>query len=167
MSLTVATLARAKNAADIYADSRAKSVDAARSRLGLAQSGSIGLAQASTGVTSPPSIGAPGDPVSPMLHTRTIDPPKHFTGVEQPFSLRPVQEIERSRTFGSLVEKAAREALSDVRHGERMSKLGVLGRVDTQSVVEALSAAELTIQSVVAIRDRVVGAYQEILRMQI
>jgi flagellar hook-basal body complex protein FliE len=32
-------------------------------------------------------------------------------------------------------------------------------------VVEAVNAAELTLQTVVAVRDRIIGAYQEIMRM--
>ena len=39
--------------------------------------------------------------------------------------------------------------------------------VDAQGVVEALSQAELALQTAVTIRDRVVAAYQEILRMPI
>ncbi|MEM0930112.1 MAG: flagellar hook-basal body complex protein FliE [Pseudomonadota bacterium] len=39
--------------------------------------------------------------------------------------------------------------------------------VDAQTVVEALSQAELALQTAVTIRDRVVAAYQEVLRMPI
>ena len=39
--------------------------------------------------------------------------------------------------------------------------------VDAQGVVEALSEAELALQTAVTIRDRVVAAYQEVLRMPI
>jgi flagellar hook-basal body complex protein FliE len=40
-------------------------------------------------------------------------------------------------------------------------------RIDTQGVVEAFSQAELALQTAVTVRDRVVAAYQEILRMPI
>ncbi len=39
------------------------------------------------------------------------------------------------------------------------------GAIDAQSVVEALSQAEMALQMAVTVRDRVVGAYQELLRM--
>jgi len=42
-----------------------------------------------------------------------------------------------------------------------------LGRADLTEVVTAVSAAEVTMQAVVAVRDRVVQAYQEILRRPI
>lgn len=41
------------------------------------------------------------------------------------------------------------------------------GQLDTQSVVEALSQAELALQTAITVRDRVVSAYQDILRMPI
>jgi flagellar hook-basal body complex protein FliE len=40
-------------------------------------------------------------------------------------------------------------------------------KLDTQGVVEAFSQAELALQTAVTVRDRVVSAYQEILRMPI
>lgn len=39
------------------------------------------------------------------------------------------------------------------------------GAVDAQAVVEALAEAEMALQAAVTVRDRVVGAYQELLRM--
>lgn len=39
--------------------------------------------------------------------------------------------------------------------------------VDAQTVVEALSQAELALQTTITIRDRIVSAYQEVLRMPI
>jgi flagellar hook-basal body complex protein FliE len=41
------------------------------------------------------------------------------------------------------------------------------GRTDAQAVVEALATAEVALESAVIIRNRVVEAYQELLRMPI
>ena len=41
------------------------------------------------------------------------------------------------------------------------------GELATQDVVQAVMAAELTIQTVTAVRDRAIQAYQELLRMPI
>jgi flagellar hook-basal body complex protein FliE len=41
------------------------------------------------------------------------------------------------------------------------------GQASLQQVVQAVMMAEQTLQTVVAVRDKVVGAYQEISRMQI
>jgi flagellar hook-basal body complex protein FliE len=51
--------------------------------------------------------------------------------------------------------------------GEQASIQGLEGKLDAQSVVEAVAAAELTLQTVTAVRDRVVEAYQELIRMPI
>lgn len=39
------------------------------------------------------------------------------------------------------------------------------GTTGTQSVVEAIAQAEMALQTAVTVRDRIVGAYQEVLRM--
>jgi flagellar hook-basal body complex protein FliE len=69
--------------------------------------------------------------------------------------------------FGSMLSQVASDAASTVRHAERISIDGVQGRATTQQVVEAVMQAEHTLQSAVAIRDKVVAAYLEISRMQI
>ena len=50
---------------------------------------------------------------------------------------------------------------------EETVKAGLAGRADPQAVVEALAATELAVQTAVAVRDKVVEAYQEILRMPV
>ena len=47
------------------------------------------------------------------------------------------------------------------------SRLATAGKTNVTDVVEAVSSAEVTLQAVTAVRDRVVNAYQEILRMPI
>ncbi|MEL6125099.1 MAG: flagellar hook-basal body complex protein FliE [Pseudomonadota bacterium] len=54
-----------------------------------------------------------------------------------------------------------------MRAGEETAKAGLTGTADPQSVVEALAATELAVETAVTVRDRVVEAYQEILRMPV
>lgn len=56
---------------------------------------------------------------------------------------------------------------SAVAEGEKASAAYLAGGADPHSVVEALSAAELAIDAAVVIRDKVVEAYQELLRMPV
>lgn len=70
-------------------------------------------------------------------------------------------------SFSELVRDAAATAAQTTREAERMTVQASLGRADLTEVVTAVSAAEVTMQAVVAVRDRVVTAYQEILRMPI
>jgi flagellar hook-basal body complex protein FliE len=63
--------------------------------------------------------------------------------------------------------KARTLPASSNRWREQASIQGLEGKLDAQSVVEAVAAAELTLQTVTAVRDRVVEAYQELIRMPI
>lgn len=72
-----------------------------------------------------------------------------------------------STRFADLLGSAARTALESVRNAENATAQGLAGKADTQAVVEALSNAELTMQTVVAVRDRVLGAYNDVMRMNI
>jgi flagellar hook-basal body complex protein FliE len=69
--------------------------------------------------------------------------------------------------FASMVGEAASAALNTMRHAERTTARGVAGRADVQEVVQALGNAEVTMQAVVAVRDKIVGAYNDILRMSV
>lgn len=69
--------------------------------------------------------------------------------------------------FGSMVSQAATSALQTVRNSEQVATAGVNGTADVQQVVQALSDAELTMQTVVAVRDKVLGAYNDIMKMTI
>lgn len=70
-----------------------------------------------------------------------------------------------SPSFGDLVRSATESAIETQRNSEKMAADAVVGKADLTDVVQAVSDAEVTLQTVVAIRDRVISAYQEILRM--
>ena len=69
--------------------------------------------------------------------------------------------------FADALAAAASEMAQTLRTGESAARQAVSGQGDVQSVVEALTSAELALQTAVAVRDRVVEAYQEVLRMPI
>jgi flagellar hook-basal body complex protein FliE len=70
-------------------------------------------------------------------------------------------------TFGGLLEKVMADALEAGRRSEAAATRAVIGQANLQDVVEAVNAAEITLQTVVALRDRMIGAYQDIARMPI
>jgi len=76
-------------------------------------------------------------------------------------------EGQGSQDFASFFRSIAQQTLGTLEAGERASIQGLEGRLDAQSVVEAVAAAELTLQTVTAVRDRVIEAYQELIRMPI
>ena len=70
-------------------------------------------------------------------------------------------------TFGAMLEQTLSKAIDAGHQSEAVATAAVSGRTSLQEVVEAVNAAELTLQTVVAVRDRMIAAYQEILRMPI
>jgi len=69
--------------------------------------------------------------------------------------------------FGSMVETMVGEAAGSLRQAETASAKQVAGKGDLVDVVTAIGAAETALNTVVAVRDRVVNAYSDIMRMQI
>jgi flagellar hook-basal body complex protein FliE len=69
--------------------------------------------------------------------------------------------------FASLIGNMFTDAAKATRTSEAVSRQSVTGKADLVDVVQAINNAEVALESVVAVRDRVVGAYQEIMRMQI
>lgn len=70
-------------------------------------------------------------------------------------------------TFANLVKSALNEATRIGKTAETASIAAVNDRADLSKVVTAVAEAELALQTVVTIRDRVIEAYREIMRMPI
>src|ERR1700752_482131 len=70
-------------------------------------------------------------------------------------------------TFSDMVGDAAENAMQTMQQAEQVTAAGVAGQTDVQSGVEALSNAEVTMQTVVAVRDKVLGAYNDIMHMSV
>jgi len=71
------------------------------------------------------------------------------------------------QTEGSGFAKMA-QSFSDVLvQGETTAKAAMVGGADPHALVQALAATEIAVETVVAVRDKVVAAYQEILRMPV
>jgi flagellar hook-basal body complex protein FliE len=71
------------------------------------------------------------------------------------------------RGFADALESALGEMRANLERGERAAADTMTGKGDVQTVVETLTATELALETAVTVRDRVVEAYQEILRMPV
>lgn len=72
-----------------------------------------------------------------------------------------------SQGFGGALERAL-QGVVDAGHGaEGQAMQALAGGGDLTHVVTAVSKAELALQAATAVRDRVVSAYQDIMRMPI
>lgn len=70
-------------------------------------------------------------------------------------------------SFSAVLRDTVSDSIQTIKDAEVMSAKAVTGEADITDVVSAVSDAEITLQTVVAIRDRMISAYQEILRMPI
>ena len=86
-----------------------------------------------------------------------------------PTSLAPGMEAragqDPSGNFLGLVKQAAETAIETGKKGEAASMAAVTGKADITEVVTAVDNAEITLQTAIAIRDKVISAYQDITRM--
>jgi flagellar hook-basal body complex protein FliE len=69
--------------------------------------------------------------------------------------------------FGKMLQKAAVGVIDSLNKSEQTSLQAVTGKADLTAVTEAVTNAEMALQTVVAVRDRVIAAYQDIIKMPI
>jgi flagellar hook-basal body complex protein FliE len=70
-------------------------------------------------------------------------------------------------SFGQALAQVVGSAVDTLQTGEAVAIQGVEGAAAPMKVVESVMAAQRSLQSVLAIRDKAVSAYQEIARMAI
>ena len=69
--------------------------------------------------------------------------------------------------FGDLLKSVMSDAMKSSKNAEVQMANQVQGKAQLVDVVTAVSAAQSSMETVMAIRDQVISAYQEILRMPI
>ena len=69
--------------------------------------------------------------------------------------------------FGELLKSAMSDAVQSSRNAETQMIKQVQGKAELIDVATAISAAEASLETVMAVRDQVISAYQEIMRMPI
>lgn len=70
-------------------------------------------------------------------------------------------------SFGDMLESATRSAIDTVKAGEKASARAVSGKADLVEVTQAVSQARLALDTVVAVRDQMIDAYNRIASMPI
>ena len=69
--------------------------------------------------------------------------------------------------FGQALTSALQGVVASGHEADKQAAAGIAGTGDLTDVVTAVNRAELALQTTTAIRDRVVQAYQDIMRMPI
>jgi flagellar hook-basal body complex protein FliE len=72
-----------------------------------------------------------------------------------------------TESFGNTLQRAVEGAIDSGHQADAQSMQAITGGGNLTQVVTALSHAELALQTATAVRDRVVQAYQDIMKMPI
>ncbi len=86
---------------------------------------------------------------------------------QQYAATRPATAATPSPGRANGLERAVGAFENTLREGERTALAAMSGGADAHALVQALAQTELAVETAVTVRDKVVEAYQEILRMPV
>ncbi len=69
--------------------------------------------------------------------------------------------------FMDMVGSAMQSAKQSTYAGEQASLKGIAGKIPLHELVNSVTQAELAVNTIVAVRDKVINAYQDIIKMPI
>ena len=69
--------------------------------------------------------------------------------------------------FGALLRAGLEQAVETQYNSEKVSAQAVMGKASMTDVVQAVGDAEMTLQTVIAVRDKIIDAYQRIMQMPV
>jgi flagellar hook-basal body complex protein FliE len=69
--------------------------------------------------------------------------------------------------FGSIMANMATDTMNSLKGAESMSFKAIQGKANTREVVDAVLEAQQSLQTAMALRDKIVSAYLEVTKMQI
>lgn len=78
-----------------------------------------------------------------------------------------VAKADTGASFGEVFSQVSSDAIDRLKAGEATSISGLQGSASTQNVVESVMSAQQSLQTAIAIRDKLVSAYQSISQMAI
>ncbi len=100
--------------------------------------------------------------IDPLFSTSSITPlgmAKRTPGT--------VLSIDGPEDFSTVMVNLARESAANIKAAENTSMQGIQGRVAMQDVVQSVLKAQTSLQTVLALRDKAITAYQSVTSMTI
>lgn len=80
----------------------------------------------------------------------------------------PIQENESAKpSAGEAFSRTFDDFATTLEESEKIAKAAMAGDADPHALVQALAQTELAVETAVTVRNKVVEAYQEILRMPV
>ncbi len=77
------------------------------------------------------------------------------------------QSSGKGGQFADMLNGFIDNTMGSIKKSESLSRDAIMGKPDLPNLVTAINEAEMTLQTMVNVRDRVITAYQEIMRMPI
>ncbi len=76
-------------------------------------------------------------------------------------------EASGGPSFGDILKSGAQSAINAQHASEKTSVAAIVGKADMTEVLQAVTDAEMALNTVLAVRDRVVQAYEQVMRTPI
>ena len=93
---------------------------------------------------------------------------KALNAVQKYAASRPATEPNAGQGgAGEAFAGLAKDFATTLQESENIAKAAMTGEADPHALVQALAQTELAVETAVTVRDKVVEAYQEILRMPV
>jgi flagellar hook-basal body complex protein FliE len=102
--------------------------------------------------------------INGLAPTTPVEPIGPGLGMPSPTLPSPSAD---ATSFGDMLSQVAHDTVSTLKAGEAAAITGIQGQTSVQHVVEAVMNAQSTLQTAIAVRDKVVSAYQDVSRMAI
>lgn len=97
------------------------------------------------------------------MDVRSLFASQRYAALQPATTPKPSESEGQSEAFGNAFKNFA-ETLQE---SETLAKQAMTGDVDPHALVQALAQTELAVETAVTVRNKVVEAYQEILRMPV
>ncbi|AXI48600.1 flagellar hook-basal body protein FliE [Sulfitobacter sp. SK012] len=93
---------------------------------------------------------------------------KSLSAIQSYTSARPATEPAKGADgIGAAMKNVAVDFAETLAQSEQVAQAAMVGDADPHALVQALAQTELAVETAVSVRNKVVEAYQEILRMPV
>ncbi|WP_299662420.1 flagellar hook-basal body complex protein FliE [uncultured Ruegeria sp.] len=96
------------------------------------------------------------------MDIRSITAAQNYTGA------RPATKVDPDHPgMAQGIRSSFQDFETTLKHSEQVAQSSMVGQADPHALVQALAQTELAVETAVIVRNKVVEAYQEILRMPV
>ncbi len=105
--------------------------------------------------------------ISPMIAAKVYQAVQNQTAGPAQASTQGAAPADSGPGFSEILKTAVNDAITTSKHAETQMIGQAQGKVELVDAVTAISSAQTSLQTVIAVRDQVIGAYQQIMQMPI